>query len=148
MSKEIDIAALRKAAQEAAGWTDGLGAWTHEEDKGIGCFGVVRDGGEDALEFGQVDTGLYFDEGAALPVAQYYAAVGSSVILALLDRLEQAEKDAKELAIDAALGRTAMKFVDRAGDGHPEIDEAVAICAEFYEAMTKTLGAAMQGEGA
>lgn len=36
---------------------------------------------------------------------------------------------------DAELGRTAMRFVDRAGDVHPGIDDAERICAEFYAAM-------------
>ena len=40
---------------------------------------------------------------------------------------------------DAELGRTAMKFVDRAGDLHPGIDDADAICAEFYKAMCETI---------
>lgn len=41
--------------------------------------------------------------------------------------------------LDAELGRTAMKFVDRAGDLHPGIDDADAICAEFYKAMCETI---------
>ena len=36
---------------------------------------------------------------------------------------------------EAELGRTAMQFVDRAGDVHPGIDDAETICAEFYKAM-------------
>ena len=40
---------------------------------------------------------------------------------------------------DAELGRTAMKFVDRAGDLHPGIDDADAICAEFYKAMCEVI---------
>ena len=40
---------------------------------------------------------------------------------------------------DAELGRTAMKFVDRAGDVHPGIDDADAICAEFYKAMCEVI---------
>ena len=40
---------------------------------------------------------------------------------------------------DAELGRTAMKFVDRAGDLHPGIDDADTICAEFYKAMYETI---------
>lgn len=39
-------------------------------------------------------------------------------------------------AVDAELGRTAMRFVDRAGDVHPGIDDAETICAEFYKAMS------------
>lgn len=35
---------------------------------------------------------------------------------------------------DAALGRIAMKFVDRAGD-YCDIDPAERICDEFYKAM-------------
>ena len=42
-------------------------------------------------------------------------------------------------ALDAALGKTAMRFVDRAGDVHPGIDDADRICAEFYKAMVKTI---------
>ena len=40
---------------------------------------------------------------------------------------------------DAELGRTAMKFVDRAGDVHPGIDDADRICEEFYKAMCEVL---------
>lgn len=35
----------------------------------------------------------------------------------------------------AALGDVAMRFVDRAGDVHPGIDDADRICAEFSQAM-------------
>ena len=41
-----------------------------------------------------------------------------------------------ELERDAVLGRIAMRFVDRAGDVHPGIDDAKTICAEFYDAMS------------
>ena len=40
---------------------------------------------------------------------------------------------------DAELGRTAMRFVDRAGDVHPGIDDAETICAEFYKAMSDVI---------
>ena len=36
---------------------------------------------------------------------------------------------------DARLGRVAMRFVDRAGDVHPGIDDAETICKQFHEAM-------------
>jgi len=51
---------------------------------------------------------------------------------ALRTRLAEVEKD-------AALGLTAMRFVDRAGDVHPGIDDAETICADFYKAMMATL---------
>ena len=58
----------------------------------------------------------------------------------------QENSSAEEIALenyktkwDAELGRTAMKFVDRAGDLHPGIDDADAICAEFYKAMCETI---------
>ena len=58
----------------------------------------------------------------------------------------QERPDADEIAVenykakwDAELGRTAMKFVDRAGDVHPGIDDADAICAEFYKAMCEVI---------
>lgn len=40
---------------------------------------------------------------------------------------------------DAELGRTAMRFVDRAGDVHPGIDDADQICREFHEAMSAVI---------
>ena len=40
---------------------------------------------------------------------------------------------------DAELGRTAMRFVDRAGDVHPGIDDAETICSEFYKAMSEVI---------
>ena len=58
----------------------------------------------------------------------------------------QERPDADEIAVenykakwDAELGRTAMKFVDRAGDVHPGIDGADRICAEFYKAMCEVI---------
>ena len=45
------------------------------------------------------------------------------------------QKDAR----DAALGRVAIGFVDRAGDVHPGIDDADTICAEFHVAMSQEL---------
>jgi hypothetical protein len=47
--------------------------------------------------------------------------------------------------LDAELGKTAMKFVDRAGDVHPGIDDAETICSDFYKAMVNTLDATMKG---
>ena len=40
---------------------------------------------------------------------------------------------------DAELGRTAMRFVDRAGDVHPGIDDAETICADFHKAMSAVI---------
>lgn len=62
-------------------------------------------------------------------------AVGQAMqqeIDALRARLVEVEKDAE-------LGKTAMRFVDRAGDVHPGIDDAETICADFYKAMVATL---------
>lgn len=39
----------------------------------------------------------------------------------------------------AELAETAMRFVDRAGDPHPGIDDAETICREFYEAMSEVI---------
>lgn len=40
-----------------------------------------------------------------------------------------------QFKFDIELGNTAMRFVDRAGDVHPGIDDAETICADFYKAM-------------
>ncbi|MGJ8491118.1 hypothetical protein ACSFB2_12890, partial [Glaesserella parasuis] len=45
----------------------------------------------------------------------------------------------------AELGRIAMRFVDRAGDVHPGIDDAERICREFYEAMSVAIDARFEG---
>ena len=45
----------------------------------------------------------------------------------------------QRLLEDAELGQVAMRFVDRAGDVHPGIDDADKICADFYAAMTAVL---------
>ena len=50
-----------------------------------------------------------------------------------------------DVQLDAELGKTAMKFVDRAGDVHPGIDDAETICSDFYKAMVNTLYATMKG---
>lgn len=42
-------------------------------------------------------------------------------------------------AVDVELGKTAIQFVDRAGDVHPGIDDAETICADFYKAMCDVL---------
>lgn len=42
-------------------------------------------------------------------------------------------------AVDIELGNAAMRFVDRAGDVHPGIDDAETICADFYKAMCAIL---------
>ena len=42
-------------------------------------------------------------------------------------------------AFDAELGRIAMRFVDRAGDVHPGIDDAETICAAFHKAMSDAI---------
>jgi hypothetical protein len=46
----------------------------------------------------------------------------------------------KEAERDAALGRVAIKFVDRAGDWC-DVDPAERICAEFYKAMSEAVDA-------
>jgi hypothetical protein len=61
-------------------------------------------------------------------------------IVAALASSPQAQ--AQPDALDAILGRVAMRFVDRAGDVHPGIDDAETICAEFHAAMSAALQAA------
>lgn len=51
----------------------------------------------------------------------------------------QAAPAAQGDALDAELGRVAMQFVDRAGDVHPGVDDAEAICAEFHAAMSAVI---------
>lgn len=62
-----------------------------------------------------------------------------------IEPLFAAQVVAPDVLKDAELGKTAMRFVDRAGDVHPGIDDAETICADFYKAMMATLDAAMGG---
>ena len=50
-----------------------------------------------------------------------------------------AAQAAESVLEDAELGRIAMRFVDRAGDPHPGIDDAETICREFHAAMSAVL---------
>ena len=67
----------------------------------------------------------------------------------LTDALAESRREGDGWRKDAALGRVAMRFVDRAGDVHPGIDDAETICAEFHAAMMAELEthlpAAMKG---
>ncbi|WP_343743117.1 hypothetical protein [Herbaspirillum huttiense] len=45
----------------------------------------------------------------------------------------------------AELGRIAMRFVDRAGDVHPGIDDAERICRDFHQAMSDAIDAQFEG---
>lgn len=45
----------------------------------------------------------------------------------------------KRLTRYAELGETAFRFIDRAGDPHPGIDDAETICKEFEMAMVAVL---------
>jgi len=60
-------------------------------------------------------------------------------------KLYTALPDTEAMRRDAELGRVAMRFVDRAGDVHPGIDDAETICADFYKAMCAAIEA--QGGG-
>jgi len=62
-----------------------------------------------------------------------------ATIDALQAEIEAMRKDARYVEY----GRVAMRFVDRAGDVHPGIDDAETICAEFHEAMSKAVDAAI-----
>lgn len=45
----------------------------------------------------------------------------------------------REAEFSKELADTAMRFVDRAGDVHPGIDDADTICADFYAAMSAVI---------
>lgn len=60
---------------------------------------------------------------------------------ALRKELERVKVERDAMARYAALGKVAMRFVDRAGDVHPGIDDAETICADFYKAMDEAIAA-------
>jgi len=51
-----------------------------------------------------------------------------------------------QLETEAELGKVAMKFIDRAADVHPGIDDAETICEEFSKAMAQVLDKYYEGE--
>lgn len=121
MTQEIDIAALRKAAQEAInqlGWA----AQPMQYDKGV----VGWDDDWIVHEIGAGCIAYSMDK----KDAQYVAAANPAVILALLDRLEQAEKDAAR-----------YQHLRRHAIGYPFI-------GLYGSELDAEVDAAMQGEGA
>jgi hypothetical protein len=77
---------------------------------------------------------------ALIAGCEKYGLAETTPIVRQMGAMEQeiAELKSKVLRLekDAALGKVAMRFVDRAGDVHPGIDDADTICAEFYTAMS------------
>ena len=73
---------------------------------------------------------------------QHIKHIGNDALRSENHELRQQLAEAQR---DAELGKTAMKFVDRAGDVHPGIDDAETICSDFYKAMVNTLDATMKG---
>lgn len=61
-----------------------------------------------------------------------------------LERMASARTPADSVREDAEVGRIAMRFVDRAGDPHPGIDDAETICREFYAAISEILNPRFQ----
>lgn len=49
------------------------------------------------------------------------------------------EREPQKHAENRELAETAMRFVDRAGDVHPGIDDADRICGEFHAAMMEVI---------
>ena len=74
--------------------------------------------------------------------AKFLPLYSEGTITALQAEIEAMRKDARYVEY----GRVAMRFVDRAGDVHPGIDDAETICAEFHEAMSKAVDAAIAKE--
>lgn len=68
-----------------------------------------------------------------------FANKNSAMLLDLASQIAQLAAANEQLKIDAALGNVAMRFVDRAGDVHPGIDDAETICSEFHNAMAAEL---------
>lgn len=64
-----------------------------------------------------------------------FAQANSVMLIELEAQVTQLKAANESLKRDASLGNVAMRFVDRAGDVHPGIDEAQTICDEFHAAM-------------
>lgn len=74
-----------------------------------------------------------------------YGLTETTPVLRRLGALEQdlqgTNQRCKRLERDARFATIAFRFVDRAGDTHPGIDEAQTICDEFHAAMLAQLQA-------
>lgn len=100
MTETIDTTNLRALAEANKAWMKSPAAWIVPGAKGVAFFGSVLDG--EKYEIGQVDTDNYYQEPAALPLAQFIAAANPAAIIALLDRLAAAEARNATLTDDAA----------------------------------------------
>lgn len=156
MNQEIDIAALRKAAQEAT-----PGPWERSARPSGPFWHISSDytvGGERCVSGKQAVAAVHATNKRVTPVyaamfeanARHIAAANPAAILALLDRLEQAEKDAAryrwlrneawgcgQLSKEGAPHVVKFRSTDMRG-GMTELAE---------EALDSAVDAAMQGEG-
>lgn len=62
---------------------------------------------------------------------------------AMSEELQRMQVNFDSRLRDARLGEVALKFVDRAGDVHPGIDDADTICSEFAKAMLNAFEASV-----
>jgi len=138
--------AARKAViedlREALGGVQALSAAPAVTSEQRRLIGVIADKIEDGTLF---QSGIYPKKDLARFVRNMLDATPTAPAASLTPPAEQAAPKAApgepvyREKWDAELGRTAMRFVDRAGDVHPGIDDAETICAEFHKAMSEVI---------
>lgn len=85
-----------------------------------------------------------FRQGA--PVHEMEEVITASDATAWISKIIELHSKITQLETEAELGKVAMKFVDRAADVHPGIDDAETICEEFSKAMAQVLDKYYEGE--
>lgn len=92
----MDLNELRELAKKVTGWGNCNQSWEASNDDGYATYavGAIDDG--ERYPVAEIDCAQYSsDEGADL--ARFYASANPAAILALIARLESAEKDSKRI---------------------------------------------------
>lgn len=99
---ELDLNELERMAEEVQGWSNVSDAWANpdDEDQGVQMpTWIVGTIGDDDVHYdvAVVDCEQYSVPGESEKLAKFYAAANPAVVLELVRRLREAEKDAARL---------------------------------------------------
>lgn len=105
----IDKERLRVLAEAVKGWGKHQGAWA-SDDPGVAHFGAIDPEDDRRMEVGTVDTGNYYRDQDALPLAEFYAAADPTTVLTLLSENAAIAAEVERLRGYIVRMRDSLKF--------------------------------------
>lgn len=95
MTEQLDLAAIKRAAEEVKDWSNCNQAWLDtSEDVSAAVVGHIDEDGN-TYPVATIDCDQYYAGGDSIKLARHYAAAKPDVVLELIRRLEEAEELAK-----------------------------------------------------